>query len=197
MKIAMVVPGFFIFDNHVAELTVDDWHNEKAITMDLIVDGYNLIGSDQGLVGALEPKRNWLVQRLSAYQKIKEFNLTVVFDGWRSGRNEEVAQKKDGVTVVYSQVNEKADAVIIRLARQKGAGSVVVTSDREIRSAVERFGSIAVSAGEFNQILRALDGNAYDEDFSGEEFDAPQKGNPRRASKSDRRRNDKLRKLRL
>jgi len=87
--------------------------------------------------------------------------------------------------------------VIIRLARQKGAGSVVVTSDREIRRAVERFGSIAVSVGEFNQILRALDGNAYDEDFSGEEFDVPQKGNPRRASKSDRRRNDKLRKLRL
>jgi predicted RNA-binding protein with PIN domain len=168
--------------------------------MDLIVDGYNLIGSDQGLVGALEPKRKWLLQRLSSYQKIKRFNLIVVFDGWGFGRNEEVAQKKDGVTVMYSQVNEKADAVIIRLARQKGAGSVVVTSDREIRRAVERFGSIAVSAGEFNQILRALDGNAYDEDFSGEEgeeFDAAQKGNPRRASKSDRRRNDKLRKLRL
>jgi len=62
--------------------------------MDLIVDGYNLIGSDRGLVGALEPKRNWLVQRLSAYQKIKQFNLIVVFDGWGFGRNEEVAQKK-------------------------------------------------------------------------------------------------------
>jgi len=165
--------------------------------MELIVDGYNLIGSDQGLVGALEPKRNWLVQRLSAYQKIKQFNVIVVFDGWRSGRNEEVAQKKDGVTVVYSQVNEKADAVIIRLARQKGAGSVVVTSDREIRSAVERFYAVAVSAGEFNQILRTLDGNSYDEDFSDEEINASRKGNPRRASKSDRRRNDKLRKLRL
>ena len=165
--------------------------------MDLIVDGYNLIGSDRGLVGALEPKRNWLVQRLSAYQKIKQFSVIAVFDGWRSGANEEVAQKKDGVTVVYSQINEKADAVVIRLARQKGAGSVVVTSDREIRRAVERFGAVAVSADEFNQILRALDGNAYDEDFATEEFDAPQKGNPRRASKSDRRRSDKLKKLRL
>jgi predicted RNA-binding protein with PIN domain len=180
-----------------AEFTVDDCHNGKAITMDLIVDGYNLIGSDRGLVGALEPKRNWLVQRLSAYQKIKQFNVTLVFDGWRSGRNEEVAQKKDGVTVVYSRVNEKADAVIIRLAREKGAGSVVVTSDREIRSAIERFGAIAVSAGEFNQILRALDGNSSDEDFPEEEIDVSRRGNPRRASKSDRRRNDKLRKLRL
>ena len=180
-----------------AEFAVDDRHNE-TITMDLIVDGYNLIGSEGGLVGALEPKRNWLVQRLAAYQKIKQFNVTVVFDGWRSGRNEEIARKKDGVTVVYSQLNEKADAVIIRLARQNGAGSVVVTSDREIRSAVERLGVVAVSAGEFHQILRALDGNSYDEDIrDDEECDASQKGNPRRASKSDRRRNDKLRKLRL
>jgi predicted RNA-binding protein with PIN domain len=188
---------FSILTTISAEFTVDGCHNRKAITMDLIVDGYNLIGSDRGLVGALEPKRNWLVQRLSAYQKIKQFRVIAVFDGWRSGANEEVAQKKDGVTVVYSQINEKADAVIIRLARQKGAGSVVVTSDREIRRAVERFGAVAVSAGEFNQILRALDGNACEEDFATEEFDASQKGNPRRASKSDRRRNEKLKKLRL
>lgn len=166
-------------------------------TMDLIVDGYNLIGHDRGLAGALEPKRNWLVQRLTAYQKIKQFNLIVVFDGWRSGPNDEVTQKRDAVTVLYSQLNEKADAVIIRLARQKGAGSVVVTSDREIRSAIERFGAVAVSAGEFNQILKSLDGNSYDDDGAGEEFDPAQKGNPRRASKADRRRNDKLRKLKL
>lgn len=150
------------------------------------------------MVGALEPKRNWLVQRLSTYQKIKQFDVIVVFDGWRSGSNEEVAQKHDSVAVIYSRLNEKADAVIIRLARQKGAGSVVVTSDREIRSAVERFGSVAVSAGEFSQILRGLDGNASDEDFADEEeIEVSRRGNPRRTSKSDRRRNDKLRKLRL
>jgi predicted RNA-binding protein with PIN domain len=165
--------------------------------MDLIVDGYNLIGNEQGLHGALEPKRNLLVQRLSAYQKIKQFNVTVVFDGWRSGRNEEVLQKKDGVSVVYSRLAEKADAVIVRLAREKGGGSVVVTSDREIRSAVERFDAVAISAGEFNQILRTLDDAVYGDDFAEGEIDAPERGNPKRASKSERRRNDKLRKLRL
>jgi predicted RNA-binding protein with PIN domain len=164
--------------------------------MDLIVDGYNLIGSEGGLVGALEPKRNWLIQRLSAYQKIKQFNITVIFDGWRTGRSEPVGQKKDGITVIYSQNNEKADPVIIRLARQKSAGTVVVTSDREIRNAVERFGAVAVSAGEFNEILRALDRHSSDDDFA-DEHSHLEKGNPRRAAKSDRRRMDKLRKLRL
>lgn len=165
--------------------------------MDLIVDGYNLIGSEQGLHGALEPKRNWLIQRLSGYQKIKHFNVIVVFDGWRAGRNEEISQKKDGISIVYSRLDEKADFVIVRLAREKGSGSVVVTSDREVRSAVERFGVVAVSAGEFSRILKTLDGRLSDDDDNDHDFDAPEGGNPRRASKSERRRSEKLKKLRL
>jgi len=168
--------------------------------MDVIVDGYNLIGSEHGLHGALEPKRNWLVQRLSGYQEIKHFNVIVVFDGWRSGRNEEVLRKKDGISIVYSRLNEKADSVIVRLAREKGSGSVVVTSDREIRRAVERLGAVAVSAGEFSRILRTLDTGSSDDDnddYDDRDFDAPEGGNPRRASKAERRRNEKLQKLRL
>lgn len=167
--------------------------------MDLIIDGYNLIGNDQGLREPLEPKRNWLIQRLASYQRIKRFGVTVVFDGWRTGRGDEVLAKKDGISVVYSRLNEKADAVIVRLARAKGAGSVVVTSDREICRAVERFSAVAISAGEFNRILRALDGGAMDDDIADEEEYAETRrgGNPNRASKSDRRRIDKLKKLRL
>jgi predicted RNA-binding protein with PIN domain len=169
--------------------------------MDLIVDGYNLIGSDQGLGGPLEPRRNWLLQRLMAYQKVKRFGVTVVFDGWRTGRDDQSSATKDGVTVIYSRLNEKADTVIIRLARQKGAGSVVVTSDREIRSAVERFGAVAVSAGEFGRILRELDKGASDnfdyEDEEGRDEEKDRRGNPNRPSKAERRRNDKLKKLRL
>jgi predicted RNA-binding protein with PIN domain len=124
--------------------------------MDVIVDGYNLIGAEQGLGGFLESKRNWLVQRLTTYRKIKQFNLMVVFDGWRSGAGEETLQTSDGVWVVYSRLGEKADQVIIRLARGKGSGSVVITSDREIQKAVERFGAVAVSSDEFSRICAAL-----------------------------------------
>jgi uncharacterized protein len=162
--------------------------------MDVILDGYNLIGAERGLGEALEPKRNWLVQRLSAYRKIKRFNLTVVFDGWRSGAVDESLQIKDGVSVVYSRLGEKADAVIIRLARAKGSGSVVITSDREIKKAVERFGAVAVSSDEFSRILRSVDGGNAEEFFDEDGFDHP---NSKRGSKSERRREEKLRKLRL
>jgi predicted RNA-binding protein with PIN domain len=49
--------------------------------MQLILDGYNLIGADRGLGGGLETKRNRLLQQLSAYQNKKKVSITVVFDG--------------------------------------------------------------------------------------------------------------------
>jgi predicted RNA-binding protein with PIN domain len=188
---------FLFLTTAEAELMVDQCHIEMGITMDVIVDGYNLIGSEQGLQGPLEAKRNWLIQRLSQYQQTKQFRVTVVFDGWRFGRNEEVVQRKDGLSVVYSRLNEKADAVIVRLAREKGAGSVVVTSDREIRNAVEHFDAVAVSAGEFGRILQALDRGWADLDVNDGELGRPERDNPKRGSKSQRRRNEKLKKLRL
>lgn len=165
--------------------------------MDIIVDGYNLIGSEQGLHGVLEPKRNWLVQRLSLYQKIKQFKVTVIFDGWRTGRNEQTGQKVDGVAVIYSRLDEKADAVIIRLAREKGGGSVVVTSDREIRNAVERFGAIAIAASDFSQILRSIEIGSSDDEFDDEIDAKSRRGNPNRLSKLERRRNEKIKKLKV
>lgn len=165
--------------------------------MELIIDGYNLIGTEQGLNGPLEHKRNWLVRQLAQYQKIKQFNLTVVFDGWRSGQTNEVAERAEGVSVIYSRLGEKADAVIVRIARAKSAGAVVVSSDREIRNAVERSGAVAVSADKFNQILHSLDGSYRDDDGEDRDFRTAKKGNPNRLSKSERRRSEKLKKLKL
>ena len=63
--------------------------------MDLIVDGYNLIGGDQGLGGALEPKRNWLVRGLP---RIKEsFNIVIVFS--TGGAPAEARRLKEKMTV--------------------------------------------------------------------------------------------------
>jgi predicted RNA-binding protein with PIN domain len=164
--------------------------------MEIIIDGYNLIGSDQGLRGNLEAQRNWLVQRLSLYRRRKGFNVIVVFDGWRSGSINEVEEKRDEVTVVYSRQGERADSVIVRIARQKGSGCAVVTSDREIQRAVDRFGATPVYSGEFAAMMRNLD-VSFKDDEADEVNDLPlKKGNPRQLSKSERKRRGKLKKLR-
>ena len=166
--------------------------------MDVIIDGYNLIGADQGLQGALENKRNWLIQQLQRYQKLKQFNVIVVFDGWRTGSANEVGAKIAGVSIIYSRLGEKADQVIIRIAREKGSGAVIVSSDREIRSAVERFGAVAIHAQEFNQILKSIDGAGIEDNAEDDNYDgADRRGNPNRLGKTERKRLDKLKKLKL
>ena len=110
-----------------------------------------------------------------------------MFDGWRSGQAQEAKEKREGVTIIYSRIGETADAVVVRLAREKGSGCVVVTSDREIRKAVERFGAVAIYSSEFNQILYGLD-DATDEDDAEEVDEQPlRRGNPHRTAKADRK----------
>lgn len=90
---------------------------------------------EHGMQGALEHRRNWLIQQLCQYRKRKGFNIAVVFDGWRSGSVNEVAQQRDGAEIVYSRLGEKADAVVVRIGRTKGGGCVVVSSDRRFAAA--------------------------------------------------------------
>jgi predicted RNA-binding protein with PIN domain len=163
--------------------------------MEIIIDGYNLIGSDGGLTGNLEHKRNLLVQKLASYRRAKGHNITVVFDGWRSGSTNQVEEKREDVAIVYSRMGERADSVIVRLARKKGSGCVVVTSDREVRNAVERFGVVALYASLFNVMLHDRFESFDDGQPENHQQATRKRGNPRRLSKKERKRREKLQKL--
>ena len=112
-------------------------------------------------------------------------------------------EKKGGVTVIFSQLGEKADSVIQRLAREMSSGCVVVTSDREVRSSAEASGAVAIYAGEFSAKLKNLDRDLiFEEDEElerGEGFKSSRvegkRGNPRRLSKRERKRRERLKKL--
>jgi len=72
---------------------------------------------------------------------------------------------------------------------------VVVSSDREVRHGVEKFGATAIYADEFNEILRQLDDPGSDDEAYEDDFSSSRGGN--RLAKTERRRQDKLKKLRL
>lgn len=165
--------------------------------MDLIIDGYNLLALDRRLDRGLEQSRNSLINQLVRYRRVKPLNLTVVFDGWRSGSPNETRLAQDGINIIYSRLGEKADAVVIRLARAIRSAAVVVSSDREIRNAVERFGTVAVHAHEFNDILQELDFPGREDDTVNWQERPSVRTSANRISKADRKRQDKLRKLRL
>lgn len=171
----------------------------------IVVDGYNLIGSDKGLRGDLEGKRNRLIQQLQQYRVAKGYPVTLVFDGWRSGWPTEVQKHSGGIRVIYSQQGEKADNVIKRLAREMGTGCVVVTSDRDVRRSAEGSGATAIYVTEFSAKLRDLGRGILDSDDESEQdshsYPATgqgqqgKKGNPRRLSKTERKRKERLKKL--
>ncbi len=90
-----------------------------------------------------------MIHHLAAYKRARGHEITVVFDGWRSGNLTQNQQWERGILVVYSRRDERADEVIKRMAKRFGHGAVVVTSDREVAHFAETFGATAVSSEEF------------------------------------------------
>ena len=172
------------------------------MAIQIVIDGYNVIGGERGLRGDLEGKRKQLIQQLQQYRERKGYPITVVFDGWRSGWMHEVQEQIGGITVIFSRQGEKADSVIERLAREMGSGCVVVTSDREVSRAIEASDAAAIYSGEFRSILKSPDIETFPEDehmpalpTSQASHHQGKRGNPRKLSKIERRRRERFKKL--
>ncbi len=116
----------------------------------------------------------------------------MVFDGAPASGPRSAAGQ---VEVIFSRPPEKADDVLVRLARQLGAGAAVVTSDRAVGDAAGRAGCSVISADRFVRALSA----ASEPDRDDDEEDQPRRdkrGNPRRLSKEARAAQRALRRLR-
>jgi predicted RNA-binding protein with PIN domain len=157
----------------------------------LLIDGYNLIGSEKGLTGKLEERRKRLLDRLQRYRAIKGHSITVVFDGWRNGWVHEIEERVGDVTVIFSKRGETADEVILRLASELGERCVVVSSDRELQRSAAASGAATVYAGEFRAALEGPETSPP----SPRRNDPSKRGNPRRASRKERKRLLRLKKL--
>jgi len=158
---------------------------EEAISA-IIIDGYNLIGIDHH---DLNRQREQLIQLLIAYKKIKGHDITVVFDGWKSGSGREELSTAGGVRVIYSRLGEKADAVIKRIVSREKKEWIVITSDREIMSHAWASGSVPIPSSEFQTILETSDtslAGAYDLIEEDDDGGRQRKGNPQKLSKKER-----------
>lgn len=164
--------------------------------MDLVIDGYNLLGSRGGLWGDVAAKRDRLIAELSGYARIKGHAIVVVFDG-SDAAPDGPALPVSGVRVLFSR-GERADDVVIRLSAGLGARGTIVSSDREVRDKCRPHGGVILGVQEFERRLAgALDGPASPEDA---DPDAPhgsaaKRGNPFRLSKVERKKRRRLERL--
>jgi uncharacterized protein len=160
----------------------------------IIIDGYNLIGIYHK---DLEKQRNMLIESLIEYRKKRGHDITVVFDGWKTGCARENHSVIGGIKVIYSRLGEKADLVIRRIISSEKRGWVVVTSDRDIASCAWTSGSVPISSDDFMNAIEKMQTEKrimYEDDD--EEHDKPsRKGNPKQLSKKEKAINKILSKL--
>ena len=157
----------------------------------IIIDGYNLIGIQHR---DLRHKREELIQQLIAYKRLKGHDITVVFDGWKTGSHREEHAVTGGIRVIYSRLGDKADDVIRKIISQEKKEWIVITSDREIASHAWAEGAVPVSSDDFRQRLGQDDMNRGENPHD-EGWDRREKGNPRQPSKKEKALIRALRKL--
>jgi predicted RNA-binding protein with PIN domain len=169
--------------------------------MHLIIDGYNLLHVNRSLIRLNSTQLQWerdrLIDQLSAYQKLKPCGITIVFDGWQGGWSTEKRERKGGIEIIFSRLEEKADEVIKRLAKEKGSGAIVITSDRDVARFAERMAVSVISSEQFREKLE-VSANKFEDIFEEEEEEEKgikKKGLSRRLSKKEKRARAAFKKL--
>ncbi len=130
-----------------------------------------------------------MVNSLIDYRKKKGHDITLVFDGWKTGESQENYYVIGGIKVIYSKIGEKADFVINRIISSDRREWIVVTSDRDIVNHAWASGSIPVSAGDFlKAIERKIPSYFYEEEYDDRDdyIEPRRKGNPRKLSKKEK-----------
>ncbi len=121
-----------------------------------LIDGYNVIRRDPDLrareAESLEAGRTALLHLVARKARESRDDFTLVFDGARVTGG---APSAGRVQLLFSRPPRTADDELIRLARQHGAGAVVVSSDRKIQDAARRSRCGVISAEQFLQRLTA------------------------------------------
>ncbi len=169
--------------------------------MHILVDGYNYLCAIRG-AGVLrslnlDMEREKLIETFALYRRYRHNPVTLVFDGEESPNLYRSSSMHAGVKVIYSAQGEKADDVIMEMVQPM---DLVVTADRQIISSVQRQGAEFITPRDFSgklEMLLMMQGNEKDEtdDYDDSPITTKKKGNPKRRSKADRRKNRFLRNI--
>jgi len=171
--------------------------------MHWLIDGYNVIRRDPELrareAESLEAGRRALLHLLARAHRGPRDEFTVVFDGARVSGG---APAEGRIRVIFSRPPLTADDELMRLARQRKSGAVVVSSDRKIQDAARRSGSAVLTVDQFLEGLEFQKGLAPESELpnpatkNDSYLVRDKRGNPRRLSKVARRAQRALRRLR-
>ena len=172
------------------------------MALHLIIDGYNFIRQSESLRQldreALEFGRDALIDRLTAYKKVKHHKITVVFDGSQKYYFPENTASVKGINIRSSRHGETADILIQKIARQEKQKALVVSNDRELMEFAALVGAATVSTDQFEEKLmmaEMMEVKGMVPDGNEEEMRREKKGPGKRLPKNKRRNLKKTGKL--
>jgi predicted RNA-binding protein with PIN domain len=138
----------------------------------------------------MEKARDTLLDAVIEYRKVKNHDITVVFDGYKNGMATQQLSFRDNVKVIFTRLGERADDVIKKTVTQERREWIVVTADRDIADHAWAAGSVAVAPERFMDIITRTHRINTDEVREVEEDDEVErherKGNPFRPSKKEK-----------
>lgn len=182
-------------ESHITKALQSSLIQGDAISY-IIIDGYNVIGIFHK---DMEKSREEFVDLLIKYKKIKNHDMTVVFDGHKKGGRHEKTAVRGGVKIIYSRIAERADDVIKRIITSEKKEWVVVSSDRDIVNHAWSVNSIPLPSARFFEIVSRQAGHvvlpqdeeaaedlSFYKDFDDDEHSYPPKGNPHQLSKKEK-----------
>ena len=126
-----------------------------------IIDGYNLIHSDDNLkktaLFSLEKAREELMDILSNYVSYTKTELVLVFDAYlvKDGEGSEFIH--DGYKVVYTKADQTADTYIEKMMHDLGPDYSIriITDDRLLQFSAVHSGIIRMTSKEFmDELMR-------------------------------------------
>ena len=126
----------------------------------IIVDGYNIIFAWDALAETarsdLDAARRQLLDILSSYAGFTKCRMVVVFDGYKRKGNPGEKSVLHNLQVVYTREGETADQYIESLASEIGSNYCVkvASNDSLIQLSAFRSGTLRLSAGELEQMVR-------------------------------------------
>lgn len=128
----------------------------------VIVDGYNLIYSDENLKStslfSLEKAREELMNLLSNYVAYTKTELVLVFDAYLVKDGEGSEFMHDGYKVVYTKANQTADAYIEKMMHDLGPDYSIrmVTNDKLLQFSAVSSGISRMTGKEFLEELTRI-----------------------------------------
>lgn len=123
----------------------------------ILIDGYNFLWQDRlfrdEAIKGHDKGRASVIDWLSKRPQLQNFDITVVFDAYKTDSFSPTEQSERGFRVIFTARGQSADDWIRAAASDLGPSAVVVSSDIEVMRHAEKKGCGVLSSKEFQIAL--------------------------------------------